>query len=283
VKEITNIISTLRRKIIAINRVQAVAICVTIFAIALGTASIIDYLVHWPWAVRLFILIFSILILVKMFRGWFKTQWNQKPTNTSVAIRLEEIETSLGGLLASAVDFEAQNNFEQDPLAIEVKKRAKIGLNKIRIHKHIYKRPAIFAATAALSTLAAWLCMSFYLPQITTIALQRTLLPWIQTEWPPRLFIHSEISKTYAAKGETILLRAKADENQTKEKGVRVQAVCEIKDKHGAVLIKNFEMVEQSDGAWEKTFVAEGETLSVSFVTDQFKTSPTIIQRARHC
>jgi len=277
VKEITNIISTLRRKIIAINRVQAVAICVTIFAIALGTASIIDYLVHWPWAVRLFILIFLILILVKMFQGWFKTQWNQKPTNASVAIRLEEIETTLGGLLASAVDFEAQNNFEQDPLAIEVKKRAKIGLDKIRIHKHIYKRPAIFATMAALSILAAWLCMIFYLPQITIIALQRTLLPWIQTEWPPRLFIHSEISKTYAAKGETILLRAKADENQTKEMGVRVQAICEIKDKHGSVLIKSFEMVEQSDGAWEKTFVAEGETLSVSFVTDQFKTSPNLI------
>ena len=57
-----------------------------------------------------------------------------------------------------------------------------------------------------------------------------------------------------------------------------MRAICEIKDIHGTVSTKNFEMVEQGDGAWEKTFVAEGETLTVSFVIDQFKTNPVVIR-----
>ena len=277
-KEITNIISSLRRKIIAINRIQACAISVTTFGVGLATAATIDYLVHWPWLARILIFVFAIFISVKMFRVWFKPKWNQTPTNTSVAIRLEELEKPLGGLLASAVDFESQNIFEQDPLANNVTNRAKIELDKIQVNKHIYSKPVISATAAALCMFATWLCAYFYSPQSTTIALRRTLLPWNQTEWPPRLFIHSEISKTYAAKGETILLRAKADENQAAIRGIQVRAICEIKDIHGTVSTKNFEMVEQGDGAWEKTFVAEGETLTVSFVIDQFKTNPVVIR-----
>ena len=52
----------------------------------------------------------------------------------------------------------------------------------------------------------------------TKTALVRTLLPWSQTEWPPRLLIHSEIMVTHVAKGETFMLRVKADANQAKNK-----------------------------------------------------------------
>ena len=276
-KEITNIISTLRIKIIALNRVRALCIYIAALCVFLAGVIATDYVIHWPWLVRTLILFCGILICVRVFQNRFWPLWKQQPQNTSIAIRLEETEIQLKGLLASSVDFEAQNIFDQDPLAMEVTGRAKSILKNIRIARHIQTKPAIHAVLMVLCALAAWSVMFLLQPQITVIALERTVLPWNKSEWPPRLYIHSEITNTYAAKGETLLLKARADENQKPIKGIRVHAICEVVEKNGNTSIHKLEMAEQSDGSWEKTFVAEGETLNVSFVIDEFRTNSNVI------
>lgn len=114
---------------------------------------------------------------------------------------------------------------------MEVTGRAKGILKSIRIARHIQTKPAIHAVLMVLCALAAWSVMFLLQPQITMIALERTVLPWNKSEWPPRLYIHSEITNTYAAKGETLLLKARADENQKLIKGMRVHAICEVVEK----------------------------------------------------
>ncbi len=272
-------ITILRRRIITLNRIQGAAWGVVVVGISLAALGLIDYMVHWPMVARGVIFLAGLVVAWKSFTRWFKPIWNNNPTKTSIAIRLEEVEPILRGTLASAVDFESVGLDKSDRLAAGIVEKASQLWKSTRPNKHIRRLPIVRATLAAWIIVGLWLFCYFMQKQITTIALVRTLAPWSQTEWPPRILIHSEISLTHIAKGETFILRARADDDQDALKiiGVRVDAVCEIKDKNGVRTIKKLEMVPQSDGSWERPIVAEGETMSLTFHTDDTTTTPTQI------
>ena len=273
-------ISILRQRIIVLNRIHAVAITIAAVCATLIMAGLIDFMVHWPMPGRIVIFIVGIIAALQSFRYWFKPLWNQAPTQTSVAIRVEEVEPTLRGVLASAVEFENENVKNKNQLATEVIDRATTLWKTVQPNKHIRRSPAIYATAAAWITIGVWAAGFYFAQQNTKIALVRTLLPWSQTEWPPRLLIHSEIMVTHVAKGETFMLRVRADANQDSQKlnGVRVNAISETTEPNGTISKKTFEMVSQSDGSWEKPIIAEGTSMSFSFYTDDTKTPSALVQ-----
>ncbi|MCE9619723.1 MAG: hypothetical protein K8R92_07415 [Planctomycetes bacterium] len=256
------------------------AFAVAILGAALLTVGVIDYSVHWPRAARAAILAAGIFAAFKLFQRWLRPVWRQTPSETSVAIRIEEVEPALRGLLASAVDFESGGTSKQEPLAAEVVERASSAWKTLQPGKHIRRMPAVGAAAVAWLMIGMWIWGFLAAPQIASIALTRTLLPWSSAEWPPRMLIRAEIPMTHVAKGETILMRARPGEGEGHKsiEGMRVDAVCEIKDASGTVTTKTFEMVAQSDGSWERPLVAEGETITISFATDDTRTAPVEIK-----
>ena len=278
--QINRQISILRQRIIVLNRIHAVAITIAAAGAILIMAGLIDFMVHWPMLVRIVIFIVGVIAASQSFRFWLKPLWSQAPTQTSVAIRVEEVEPTLRGVLASAVEFENDDVENKNPLATEVIDRAATLWKTIQPNKHIRRSPAIYATAAAWITVGVWVAGFYFAQQTTKTALVRTLLPWSQTEWPPRLLIHSEILVTHVAKGETFMLRVGADENQDPQKisGVRVNAICEITEPNGSISKKIFEMVSQSDGSWEKPILAEGTSMSFLFYTDDTKTPNALVQ-----
>jgi len=278
--QISQHISILRRRIIALHRIRAVAFSVATTCLFVAACATIDYFVHWPIAARFIILFAAIIAAQKIFKHWLQPLWNQTPTQTSVAIRIEEVEPSLRGVLASAIDFESSSTQTSNPLAISVVERATLAWKKVQPNKHIRRLPAIYATCTTFVMVGMWL-LSFYISEkYTSIGLVRTMVPWSQTEWPPQLLIHPEISITHVAKGETIMLRARADENQETHKinTTRVSAVCETQSKNGTIVKKTYEMVSQTDGSWEKPIVAEGESMTFVFFTNDTRTEPVQIQ-----
>ncbi len=278
--QINRQISILRQRIIVLNRIHVVAITIAAAGAILIMAGLIDFMVHWPMLVRIVIFIVGVIAASQSFRFWLKPLWSQAPTQTSVAIRVEEVEPTLRGVLASAVEFENDDVENKNPLATEVIDRATTLWKKIQPNKHIRRSPAIYATAAAWITVGVWVAGFYFAQQTTKTALVRTLLPWSQTEWPPRLLIHSEILVTHVAKGETFMLRVRADENQDPQKinGVRVNAISEITEPNGSISKKIFEMVSQSDGSWEKPILAEGTSMSFLFYTDDTKTPNAQVQ-----
>ena len=278
--QINRQISILRQRIIVLNRIHAVAITIAAAGAILIMAGLIDFMVHWPMLVRIVIFIVGVIAASQSFRFWLKPLWSQAPTQTSVAIRVEEVEPTLRGVLASAVEFENDDVENKNPLATEVIDRATTLWKTIQPNKHIRRSPAIYATAAAWITVGVWVAGFYFAQQTTKTALVRTLLPWSQTEWPPRLLIHSEILVTHVAKGETFMLRVRADENQDPQKinGVRVNAISEITEPNGSISKKIFEMVSQSDGSWEKPILAEGTSMSFLFYTDDTKTPNAQVQ-----
>ena len=278
--QISQHISILRRRIIALHRIRAVAFSVATTCFFVAACATIDYFVHWPTAARFIILFAAIIAAQKIFKRWLKPLWNQTPTQTSVAIRIEEVEPSLRGVLASAIDFESSSTQTSNSLTISVVERATLAWKKVQPNKHIRRLPAIYATCTMFVMVGMWL-LSFYISEkYTSIGLVRTMVPWSQTEWPPQLLIHPEISITHVAKGETIMLRARADENQEIHKinTTRVSAVCETQSKNGTIVKKTYEMVSQTDGSWEKPIVAEGESMTIVFFTNDTRTEPVQIQ-----
>ncbi len=278
--QINRQISILRQRIIVLNRIHVVAITIAAAGAILIMAGLIDFMVHWPMLVRIVIFIVGVIAASQSFRFWLKPLWSQAPTQTSVAIRVEEVEPTLRGVLASAVEFENDDVENKNPLATEVIDRATTLWKTIQPNKHIRRSPAIYATAAAWITVGVWVAGFYFAQQTTKTALVRTLLPWSQTEWPPRLLIHSEILVTHVAKGETFMLRVRADENQDPQKinGVRVNAISEITEPNGSISKKIFEMVSQSDGSWEKPILAEGTSMSFLFYTDDTKTPNAQVQ-----
>ena len=278
--QINRQISILRQRIIVLNRIYAVAITIAAVSAILIMAGLIDFMVHWPMPGRIVIFIVGVIAALQSFRYWLKPLWNQAPTQTSVAIRVEEVEPTLRGVLASAVEFENEDVENKNPLTTEVIDRATALWKTIQPNKHIRRSPAIYATAAAWITIGVWVAGFYFAQQTTKTALVRTLLPWSQTEWPPRLLIHSEIMVTHVAKGETFMLRVKADANQDPQKlnGVRVNAISETTEPNGTISKKSFEMVSQSDGSWEKPIVAEGTSMSFLFYTDDTKTPNALVQ-----
>ena len=278
--QINRQISILRQRIIVLNRIHAVAITIAAVGAILIMAGLIDFVVRWPMLGRIVIFIVGAIAALQSFRFWFKPLWSQAPTPTSVAIRVEEVEPTLRGVLASAVEFENEGFQNKSPLATEVIDRATALWKTIHPNKHIRRSPAIYATAAAWITIGVWIAGFYFAQQSTKTALVRTLLPWSQTEWPPRLLIHSEIPVTHVAKGETFMLRVKADENQDPKKvnGVRVNAISETTELNGTISKKIFEMVSQSDGSWEKPITAEGTSMSFLFYTDDTRTPNTLVQ-----
>ena len=274
--QISRQISILRQRIIVLNRIQVVALAMSVLGIGLAMAGAVDYVVHWPMAGRFIIFVSGIFLIYKGFQKWFRPIWNQKPSPTSVAIRVEQIEPGLQGLLASAIDFENGGVQKSNPLAVGIIQKASALWKQTRPNKHIRRSTAIYAVGVAWVVVGLWFA-SFYLAQQTTLtAIIRTLVPWSQTEWPPRLFIHAEMRTSHVAKGDTFMLRVKANEGQdpNKSSGVLVSARCETIEANGEVTTKTLELVAQSDGSWEKPIIAEGNSMSFVFFTDDTKTSP---------
>lgn len=278
--QISRHIAILRKRIIVLNRIQAVAFSTTAICCYLAVCVCVDFVVHWPIAARSVIFLVTIAIAHKIFKRWVKPAWNQTPTITSVAIRIEDVEPSLRGYLASAVDFELGGVDKTNHLVAKVVERANNLWKLIQPNKHIQWLPAIYATSTTIIITGLWLTSFYFSEQATKTGLTRTIIPWSQTDWPPELLIHPELSISHVAKGETVLLRARADENQDPKKinRARVSVICEIKEKNQVVSKKIFEMTAQTDGSWEKPVVAEGELMTVVFFTEDTKTPPIQIE-----
>ncbi len=271
-------IAVLRGRIIALHRLQSLASTLAALGVVVAIAGAVDYAVRWPWPVRCALLVAGMLTGWRWFRRRLLPSWRRTPSEVSVAIRMEQVEPSLVGVLASAVEFESRRDAPPDPLARQVIEEAAALWGSIRPGRHLRRWPAVRAVAAASVVLGAWVAANLAQPQLTRTLLARTLAPWTRTNWPPRVRIHGDIAAAQVARGDTILLRAKPDEGQRAVDGVRVDAVCEIRDARGALTTRTFELVAQSDGSWERPMPAEGESVTISFVVDGAETSPVTIQ-----
>ena len=96
----------MHRRAITLERVRSITMLLVVALVAVAGAVLVDQVVRWPWAVRSVLLLGGLLASVHLVRRSVVQTWFHAPSMQSVAVRLEQVEPSLRGQLASAVDFQ---------------------------------------------------------------------------------------------------------------------------------------------------------------------------------
>ncbi|MGV6815345.1 MAG: hypothetical protein ACWA5W_10120 [Phycisphaerales bacterium] len=158
------------------------------------TLAFIDYLLRLPMPIRLASLV-GILVLV--YRLWTSTilpAWRLAITRSLIALRIEQQDQSLKGLLTSSIDLldpdSAPDLHPQDPIEHALR-LASIRLASRRLDAH--RLPSILAWNHLLTSIALacipialFVGISIQSPHLLSIGATRTLTPWVSLAWPKR-------------------------------------------------------------------------------------------------
>ena len=239
---------------------------------ALTFLVMVDWLIRWPTAIRLILLGAGLLLLLQWLARIVARSWLHAPTVQSVAIRLEQVEPSLKGLLASAVDFEMSGSGEVGGRPVIT--RACSALTRIRLDRHVRTRPALLASLACGILMAAWLLGSVMRPQDVLIGLRRTVTPWTEDRWPALVDLQIKDIPAVVARGQQIPLSVRVTRGDRPDLRVRVHG--RITESDGRVVERSMELTRQADGSLERSMTSQGDRMEIWFSCRDATTSTAI-------
>lgn len=264
-------VEALHRRVIRIDRVRLLCGLTAAALVVVALAVAVDAMVRWPMVVRVLLLAAGLTIAVRAVRRVAERGWFRTPGASSVALRIEGVEPSLRGVLASAYEFERSGESRRSALADSVVRRAVHDWRGARPERHVrWKETGVrVAVTTALC--AAWIAFSTVFPGEAAVGLRRTLTPWSGDLWPARVSLQVETPAKAVARGASVPLKVRVTRGD--DAGLRVRAVCRSRAADGSEGgEREFDLARQVDGVFERPVVAEGERMRVRFVAGDAET-----------
>ena len=260
----------MHRRILALDRLQRLAWLVAAGVGLVLVAVGVDWLVRWPMAVRLALLGTGLVLFTRALRSIIERCWRQAPSCVSTALRIEQVEPSMRGLLASALEFENESTSDGLKQAVVRQAREKfLAVEPLRRVRHAPAGWALLAMSTLLLAAGAWVASE---PDGAFVGLRRTLTPWSGDRWLPRTVLQSEPMPQAVARGVKIPLRVRALRGDVPD--LRVRARCTVQRTDGSSIEREIDLVRQSDGSFERPVSTEGERMVVRFLAGDGETEP---------
>jgi len=254
-------IQALHRKVLRLDRLRSISNIIMLSTACTIAAVGVDWLLRWPAAVRSLALVVGMFMLIRLVRRTIQRCWLQAPSVTSTALRVEQVEPEFRGTLASAMEFESRG--AHAGLQTALIERVSHRLQETMIERHVRRVPAAVAlvgASLVLLGVTTWIGIE---PTGATIGLRRTLTPWTDDRWIPRVEITSVGIGSAVARGSQVPLRVTVQRGDVTD--LRVQARCIIHQGGRVTSERTVELVRQPDGSFERPIMAEGDGMTVEF------------------
>lgn len=269
-------VQSLHNRVVRLDQVQSTASFAAMISVAVAVAVGMDHLIRWPWFIRVAIVVTGLTIMVRVLRQILIRSWIRAPSVQSVAIRMEEVEPSLRDTLASAIDFQRDGIDKQNAMAQQVVQSAEALWDQSNPYSHVRSHGAIRSTLALAACAGAWAVAAAHDPVNTMIGLRRTITPWSADQWPALVSFEVDTASGAVARGASVPLRVRITRGDLP--GLRVSAVCTITEAHGKTTDKEFDLMRQTDGSFERPTIAEGESMAVKFLSRDAITPPITLQ-----
>ena len=264
-------VEALHRLVIRIDRVRMLCMVATAMIMAVSIAVMVDSLVRWPVVVRLLLLLGGLTLAVRAVRAVVDRGWLRAPSASSVALRVERVEPSLQGVLASAYEFERSGEGARNALAASAVSKAARSWNDTAPMRHVRWGSTVRHVAVLVALCATWFTFASLRPGEAGIGLRRTLTPWTGDQWPARIALQPEMPSKAVARGSSVPLRVRVTRGD--DANLQVRAICQaITGGVGSGGEREFELARQSDGLFERPVVAEGDRMRVRFVSGDAET-----------
>ncbi len=267
-------IQALHRRVVRLERWRVLSMTVTILLVALAAAVALDALVRWPAVVRFLLLAAGLVGAVRLARRAADRGWRRVPGAASLALRLERVEPSLQGTLASAYDFARTGQDRHNALAASVIQRAQEQAPAGRLERHVRAGAPMATVACALVALGAWIVAACLHPTGTQVGLRRTLTPWTGDRWPARVTLQSEPLPGAVARGASVDIAVRV--TQGDDPGLRVRALCVLDG--SAQGEREFDLMRQPDGSFRRSVTAEGDRMTIRVSAGDAESDPQEIQ-----
>jgi hypothetical protein len=277
-------VHALRQRVIRLDRLESLARIGTVTLAMLAVLVAMDWLIRWPVAIRLVLLGLGLILLLQWLARVVARSWLRSPTVQSVAIRMEQVEPQLRGLLASAVDFQIGRDASGSAGTRTVIEHTAAVLERVGLDRHVRMRPAFVAMSACVALMVAWLLWSAGQPQAALIGLRRTVTPWTADRWPALVDLQVDPLPAVVARGRSLPLAVHVRRGDRADLRVRVQS--RVTDQAGRVVERSMDLPRQANGSFERALPAEGDRMEIRFtcrdaatdtMTMQVVTPPAIV------
>lgn len=237
---------------------------------AVAAAIIADYLLRFPSALRLTLLVGGVAALGYSLVAYLWPAIRFQPSLTQLALRVERVLPAVAGRLASSVEFAAAGVDQANPLAARSIRETQTRLAGESMNAALDRRRTRRDLAACLVIAAAAGAIAASSPSFAAIGLERLLLPYTSTRWPARTGVDSLMGSVRVhARGQALALRA----NVTR--GPQDQRV----DAHYRLTVDGVEqpwqdilLTHQGGGVHERLVDTNAERIEVYFGTDDDET-----------
>lgn len=206
-RELTARLNAIRRT--ARRRLTAFGLCAVLAGGVLSFLTIvtIDWLLHLPWLLRVFVAIAFIAGFVAATTRWILTPLRASLTLEEIAGRLERRFPELGDALSSAVNFTSRRDWSSGPMTQRVIDQAQEVAQALPLEGALTLRPMAVRAGWLVVALAALFGVMAIAPDWTRTGLERYVDPLGTTEWPRTVLIKPLTSDLVAAVGDSQTIR----------------------------------------------------------------------------
>ena len=192
---------------------RAISLSMALLVGALLGVVLIDYVLRLPMGIRLVLLGGLIWLGVRCWRRYLGPVLAAKISKVDVALRIEEQEPSLRGLVASAVDLDQQGHDEEnDPVGGALRAAALATVNRRLVG---IRYPGILrlgdlgrSALIGLVVLGIVVALVFRTPSLAEIGFRRAMTPWADVSWPKRFAIVDVSDQSARAADIAVPIRA---------------------------------------------------------------------------
>ena len=190
--------------------VRSLFLSLLIIAPLLTTMIFLDWVFRLPPSIRWVMLSLLTIVILKLYVSNIRPIGSFKPTRLALAHRIEEVNPSLSGRLASAIDFMNSEHDRNDPrIRNLIEEMRSIELEKL---DRIFKPRIVSTWLISLSSMLICIILVVLLnPQVTRTGFTRIIWPNTTTMWPPRTSVESLMPNTPTTihgRGSPLYLRA---------------------------------------------------------------------------
>lgn len=188
-RRVSDALCAVGRRARALLLIRAASLSLVVLLAAVLGLTLLDYLIRFPQAVRMLALLGLIVIVWRVINRLVLPALHARFSPVDLALRIEQREPSVRGLLASAVDLEQTD--PDNPVGSALRAAA--------LNRAAQRAASTGAALRLDQTLKAFgllviiaaiaLVPVVKRPALARIGAQRTLAPWSNASWPKRFAI----------------------------------------------------------------------------------------------
>ena len=253
--------------------VRSLFISLFIFAPLITIMIYLDWVFRLPGTIRWLMLLMLVITVVKLYVSIIRPVMSFKPTRLMLAHRIEEMDPSLAGRLASAMDFTKSDHEHTEPGVRKLLEDMET-LDKSTVDR-LFKPGITSTWMVSLSSILICILLVVILnPQTTRTGIIRIIWPNTTTSWAPRTSVESMMSNgstTIHGRGIPLYLRAL---NTTPGSiSDDVTAVYRTRDHEGEWVEGRMVLTHQGDGVHERIIETTADEIEFSFHTDDANTT----------